>query len=71
MSQQDEPNVTCSAGCKREVLLSQVGHAGWENLPITGRWRCPQCWRELQAVNSYNTALRRANGNRIDAGLED
>jgi len=71
MADTDEATVGCSAGCMRSIPESQTSHAGWENLPITGRWRCPQCWRELQAVNSYNTALRRANGNRIDAGLED
>jgi hypothetical protein len=46
------PKVSCSAGCKREVLLSEAERTGWENLPITGRWRCPQCWRELQAINA-------------------
>jgi hypothetical protein len=46
------PMVVCSAGCKSEIPADETSLRGWENLPITGRWRCPQCWRELQAVNA-------------------
>lgn len=47
--------IVCAAGCKREVAdIDAAQAAGWENLPITNRWRCPACWRELQAVNRSN-----------------
>lgn len=26
--------------------------AGWGQLPITNRWRCPHCTRELQLANA-------------------
>lgn len=52
MSQADPDPISCAAGCKRIVADEQAAEkAGWELLPITGRWRCPVCWRELQAVN--------------------
>jgi len=46
--------VVCSAGCKRSVELPQDGTTppGWEQLQITNRWRCMQCYRELDAGNS-------------------
>ena len=40
------------AGCKRTASNEKDAvWLGWECLPITGRWRCPQCRRELEAVN--------------------
>jgi len=52
MSQANPDPITCAAGCKRIVADEDAAaFAGWEYLPITQRWRCPACWRELQAVN--------------------
>lgn len=47
--------VPCSAGCKRVAVLPDDGSppSGWECLPITGRWRCAQCWRELTAASGF------------------
>lgn len=53
----EPPTVTCSAGCKREIQVSQLATAGWELLPISGRYRCGSCWRELQAVNNPSPAV--------------
>jgi len=51
MSQSDPSAITCSAGCKRDMPDEQAAsQAGWEILPITGRWRCGQCGRELAAI---------------------
>jgi hypothetical protein len=45
--------ITCSAGCKREQRDADAATAaGWDVLPITGRWRCPACTRELLAINA-------------------
>ncbi len=45
--------IGCAAGCKRSVPdETAASHAGWENLPISTRWRCPDCTRELAAVNA-------------------
>lgn len=46
-------DIVCSAGCKRSGVLAADGTppAGWEQLPITGRWCCSQCWRDLTAAN--------------------
>ena len=47
-----EDTIVCSAGCKRTVLDTDSAlAAGWERLPISGRWRCPNCYRELKAIN--------------------
>lgn len=45
--------VVCSAGCKRTAIISDDGTlpAGFEQLSITGRYRCSHCWRELTAAN--------------------
>jgi hypothetical protein len=45
--------ITCAAGCKRYVAdEAAASAAGWENLPISTRWRCVACTRELAAVNA-------------------
>jgi hypothetical protein len=49
--QLDEDHITCTDSCGRKVLIDAVEQSGWSFLPITRRWRCPQCWRDLQAVN--------------------
>jgi hypothetical protein len=52
----DDAVLHCAAGCQRTVADQAEALAqGWENLPITNRWRCPHCWRELQAVNRPST----------------
>ena len=44
--------ITCAAGCKREVAdMDSAIAASWDYLPITGRWRCPDCTGELVEVN--------------------
>jgi len=51
MNTQPEP-IACSSGCKNTQPSAEAATAaGWERLPITGRWRCPECWRELLGVN--------------------
>ena len=55
MAQQDEDSrIVCSAGCKRTGVIADDGTLppGWEELGITGRYRCPQCWRDLQAARN-------------------
>ncbi len=42
--------IPCSAGCKRSEVDPLA--AGWEQLPITGWWRCGTCTRELTAASS-------------------
>ena len=41
--------VRCSDGCGR--MTTEPSSTGWSFLSISNRWRCAQCWRELQAVN--------------------
>lgn len=43
--------ISCSAGCKRAV--EEPEKVGWEFLPISRRWRCPDCTRELDQVNRF------------------
>lgn len=48
--------LTCSAGCKREAADEKAAsNLGWELLPISQRWRCPECTHALQAVNEPKT----------------
>lgn len=48
----DEAVIVCSAGCKRTAILPEDGRMpdGWDFLAITNRWRCVQCWRDLNAA---------------------
>lgn len=44
--------VRCQDGCGRRASSDASAEAqGWLRLPITGRWRCPQCARALDEVN--------------------
>ena len=46
--------IPCSAGCKRQVADEDAATAAsWDYLSITARWRCPTCWRELRAAQSF------------------
>lgn len=48
-----QPQVSCSAGCKRTAELPNDANPppGWEQLEIaSGRYRCMHCWRELNAA---------------------
>lgn len=49
---QQRIEVSCSAGCKRWAELPGDGTPppGWELLPIAGRYRCANCWRDLTAA---------------------
>lgn len=40
----------CAGGCGRVILDPETNPSepGWGYLPISGRWRCGQCTRELQ-----------------------
>lgn len=55
--QQDDNSVVCAAGCKRVLTFDkETGNPelpGWSMLQITGRYRCPQCERELLAAREY------------------
>lgn len=45
--------ISCAAGCKRSMPDEKTAtNAGWESLPISARWRCPDCMRELAAFNA-------------------
>ena len=51
MSKQPDP-IYCSAGCKRFVMSEKEAEEKfWDFLPISRRYRCPQCRRELEAIN--------------------
>lgn len=63
MSSEAAPlEVSCSAGCKRSTALDpesgMPAAPGWEYLSITGRWRCPACYRELADVNTNGGAVQ-------------
>ena len=46
-------SIVCSAGCKRQAHDDDAALAlGWEVLPITTRWRCLDCTRELRHASS-------------------
>lgn len=52
MSEPIDP-IACAAGCKRTVADADAAlQAGWELLPITGRYRCAVCWRDLNAAST-------------------
>jgi len=47
------PDTTaCRDGCGRTVLDDQLLPSGWTFLPISRRWRCPACWRALEALKA-------------------
>lgn len=50
--------VVCSAGCKRTGVMGADEQLppGWEMLQITGRLRCPDCYRELKAAQDFRGA---------------
>lgn len=39
---------SCAGLCGKKV--EEPEKAGWQNLPITNRWRCWACTRELEAA---------------------
>ena len=46
-------SIICSAGCKRQARDDDAALAlGWEVLPISTRWRCLDCMRELRHASS-------------------
>jgi hypothetical protein len=46
-------SIVCSAGCKRQARDDDAALAlGWEVLPISTRWRCLDCTRELRHASS-------------------
>lgn len=52
----DKPaTISCAGGCKREWPAAHIAKSGWDLLPISGRYRCIQCWKELQQVNGVRT----------------
>lgn len=47
-----EPDtIACRDGCGRRVIVEEVERSGWTLLPVQNRWRCPECWRALEAAN--------------------
>jgi hypothetical protein len=50
MSTQPAP-IFCGDGCKRTATPAEAESGGWFFLPISRRYRCPACWRELKRVN--------------------
>ena len=44
--------IGCASGCGRKATPADLSLKGWSLLPISGRYRCPQCWRDLQRVNA-------------------
>lgn len=52
MAQGDDRTLACTDGCGRRVHdEEQALRMGWWRLQITGRYRCPQCAMELEAIN--------------------
>jgi hypothetical protein len=52
MSQGKPEPLPCAAGCKRTVEdEAAASAAGWSFLPVTARYRCPHCERELKAAD--------------------
>lgn len=44
--------INCTDGCGRSVPdVAEANAQAWSLLQITGRWRCPQCSRQLRAIN--------------------
>lgn len=45
--------IGCSAGCGRtDVMIDGKLPPDWDQLPLTGRYRCTTCTRELAAVST-------------------
>lgn len=46
----------CAGGCGRVIIdpATNPSEPGWSYLPITGRWRCGQCERELREVGKLD-----------------
>lgn len=49
------PHISCSAGCGRSVLATEIESAGWDYLPIGARWRCADCTLALVAVRGVGS----------------
>lgn len=51
----EDTSVYCSAGCKKSFVPPPDGTCppGWEQLPLTNRWRCMECFRSLQEAQKY------------------
>lgn len=44
--------IPCQDGCKRNAADEADAQAkGWTRMPLTGRYRCPDCVRALAKVN--------------------
>jgi hypothetical protein len=52
MTNAKEPTA-CYGGCGQKELEPQA--KGWDQLPITGRWRCMACTRQLQEASREET----------------
>lgn len=48
MNAEKKPEYSCLGGCGKKSENPE--HQGWELLPITGRYRCGACSRELEVV---------------------
>lgn len=46
------PTIGCRDGCGRRVGADVIEQSGWIYLEIQKRWRCPDCWRELEQANA-------------------
>lgn len=43
--------VGCRDGCGKQVTESEAMRTNWRWLPISKRWRCPDCGRALDAAD--------------------
>lgn len=44
------PKLTCRDGCGRETTEMEAQQTAWRWLPISKRYRCPDCGRALDKV---------------------
>lgn len=63
--------VTCRDGCGRAVPHTELEHSGWSLLPISLRWRCPACTRELQQAILTNLAQQETHQKTHQGGKPD
>lgn len=49
-------SIGCYDGCGASTTPDAVESSGWTWLPISQRYRCPACWRALNALNTPSTS---------------
>lgn len=49
--QKPDTTVGCRDECGKRIEFDDLLQSGWTHLPISGRWRCPACWRALEQLS--------------------